>query len=194
MSQGIRFIGVTGPAVAGKDTVAQIICELFGAENLSTGDVLRALARHMYRLPLDAMPTRDQLYPVGNFLRGEIDPAFTVKVCLKQAEFLGIERAVISGMRMLPEARAIQEHGGIVVCVVADPKVRYDRIHARARDVETDDSFEKFVARDDLENRGVDGQGVTAIIEHADLIIENNGDSPEELKKLVREKLAAFLN
>jgi len=193
MNTSIHFIGVTGPAVAGKDTVAQMICELFGAENLSTGDVLRSLARHIYLKPGDYMPVREELFTVGTFLRGEIDPAFTVKVCMKQAQILSIERAVISGMRSLPEAQAIQQQGGIVVGVTADPKVRYDRIHARARDAETTQGFEEFVKRDELENSGIEGNGITAILAHADILIENNSSDPEALRALVREKLAALL-
>src|SRR5260221_3693151 len=140
MSKQIRFIGVTGPAAAGKDTVANMICELFCAENLSTGDLLRTLTRHIYRFLPDFMPTREQLFPVGTFLRAEIDPAFTVQLCMQPAEPLHIERVVISGMRSLAEAQAIQERGGIVVGVSADPRVRYDRIHTRSRDADTGQS------------------------------------------------------
>jgi len=194
MNRPIRFIGVTGPAVAGKDTVAEIICELFDAQNLSTGDALRALARHVYRLPADHMPSREQLFTVGTFIRGEIDKAFTVKLSIEQARILNIPQAVISGMRTLPEAQAIQQEGGIVVVVTADPEVRYKRIKARARDAETAHSFEEFVKRDDLENKGVNGNGITSIIEHADIIIENNGSSRDELKEHIREKLAPLLS
>ncbi len=190
----VRFIGVTGPAAAGKDTVAQMICELFGAENLSTGDVLRSIARHIYRLPADAMPTRDQLFPIGTFLRSEIDPAFTVKVCVEQAKLLNIDRVVVSGMRTLAEAQAVQGAGGIVVGVDADPRVRYERIHSRARDAETSQTFEQFLERDDLENRGVAGNGVTAILQHADLIIMNGGSFEEALKADVHAKLAPLLD
>ncbi len=193
MSKQIRFIGVTGPAAAGKDTVANMICELFGAENLSTGDVLRTLTRHIYRLSPDFMPTREQLFPVGTFLRAEIDPAFTVKLCMQQAELLNIERVVISGMRSLAEAQAIQERGGIVVGVSADPRVRYDRIHTRSRDADTGQSYDDFLKRDELENHGVDGNGVTAILEHADIVIDNNNISEDQLKVLVKEKLSALL-
>ena len=193
MNGPIRFIGVTGPAVAGKDTVAQMICELFGAENLSTGDSLRALVRFVYRKPGDYMPIREEMFTVGTFVREEVDPAFTVKICLKQAEILNIKHAVISGMRTLPEAQAIQTQGGIVVGVTADPQVRYDRIHSRARDAESNDTFADFVKRDNLENEGIDGNGINAILKHADVLIENNTNDIEDLRRRVHEKLAPFL-
>ena len=200
MDKPIRFIGVTGPAVAGKDTVAQMICELFGAENLSTGEVVRSLVRHVYRKPADYMPVRQEMFTVATFLRGDIDPAFTVKVCMKQAQILGIDRAVISGMRGLGEAQAIQAKGGIVVGVTADPKVRYDRIQARARDAETSHSLDEFLKRDNLENEGTvaeDGTpipGINAILERADILVENNTDDLEELRRQVREKLSVLLD
>lgn len=194
MNRPIRFIGVTGPAVAGKDTVADIVCELFDAENLSTGDALRAIARHVYRLPPDHMPSRDHLFTVGTFIRSEIDKAFTVKLSIEQARLLNIPQVVISGMRTLPEAQAIQQEGGIVVAVTADQEVRYKRIRERARDAEAAHTFEEFKERDDRENRGVDGNGITAIIEHADVIIENNGSSLEELKERIRTVLTPLLH
>ena len=194
MDKPIRFIGVTGPALAGKDTVANLICELFGAENLATGDALRALVRYMYRKPPDYMPVRAEQFTVGTFMREEIDPAFTVKVSIKQAEILNLPRVVISGMRALPEAQAIQHHGGIVVGVTADPKLRYERIQARARDAEMGHSLEEFLKRDELENEGINGNGITAILEHADILIENNTSSLDELKELVTQKLDSLLN
>ena len=187
------LIGISGTNAAGKDTVAQMICELFAGENLSTGDVLRSLVRYVYRKPADYMPVREEMFTVGTFVRTEVDPAFTVKICLEQAQILGIKHTVISGMRSLPEAQAVQQHGGIVVCVTADARVRYERVHSRARDAETTQSFEEFLKRDNIENYGIDGNGVTAIIEHADLVIENNGSDPEALRALVREKIAPLL-
>lgn len=194
MNKPIRFIGVTGPAVAGKDTVANMIAELFGAENLSTGDALRALVRFAYNKPGDYMPVREEMFTVGTFVREEIDPAFTIKICMKRAEILNIPRAVLSGMRSLPEARAIQAHGGIVVGVTADPKLRYERIQSRARDAESGDSLEKFLRRDALENEGINGNGINAILEHADVLIENNTNDTETLKAIVREKLEQLLS
>ncbi len=97
-------------------------------------------------------------------------------------------------MRTLPEAQAIQQEGGIVVAVTADPKVRYGRVQARARDAETNHSFEEFLERDKREDKGIDDNGIVAIIEHADVVIENNGSSRVELKEHVREKLASLLS
>jgi len=193
MNKPIRFIGVSGPAASGKDTAAAMICALFGAENTSTGDALRALVRYVYRKPPDYMPSREELFTIGTFVRTEVDPAFTVKICIEQAKILGINRVVMSGLRSLGEAEAIKREGGIIVGVTADPKLRYDRIHARARDAETSQSLEEFLRRDELENRGVDGNGIDAIIEHADVIIENNSTSPSELRELVIAKLESLL-
>jgi dephospho-CoA kinase len=192
MNKPIHFIGVSGPALAGKDTAADIIAELFGAENLATGEIFRVMTRFMHRLPYDVVPPRDQIFPVATFLR-EMDPAFSIKFCMEQAKVLGIERIVMSGLRSIYEAEAIQQHGGLIVGVTAEPHIRYERLQSRARDAEGSRTYEAFLKQDTFENLGVDGRGITSIIEHADVVIDNSGDSLEGLKTQIREKLTPFL-
>ena len=188
-----RLIGLAGTAGAGKDTVAEILCRLYGAENLSTGDFVRSVTRHIYRLAPDFNPVRDQLYEVATFLRTEINPATTVKMCILQAEVLHIDRALITGIRSMGEADAIHAQGGIIIGVDADPKVRYERIFSRQRDSEAQKTFEQFLAQDEHENKGVsetgDGRGVRTIIEGADVLIQNEGNTLAELEAYLCEKL-----
>src|SRR6266496_3172889 len=106
-----QLIGLAGTAGAGKDTVAEIICRLYGAENLSTGDFIRAVTRHIYRLPADFNPVRDQLYEVATYLRTEVNPATTVKMCILQAKELHVACALITGLRSMGEADAIHAQG-----------------------------------------------------------------------------------
>lgn len=192
MKSEVRFIGVAGPAGAGKDAVADVLTKLYGIVNLSTGDALRAVTRYVYRLPADAMPDREQLFTVGTFLRTEFDPAFLVKLCIEQAKILGIERAMMTGLRSLGEAQAIQAAGGIVIGVDAAPRVRYDRIFTRARDAESKKSFEEFLAQDEKENLGVDGKGIRAIVDAADVHIDNVGSSLDTLAAAVRDKMTGY--
>ena len=190
-----KLIGLAGTAGAGKDTVADILCRLYSAENLSTSDFIRAITRYIYRLPADFNPVRDQLFDVATFLRNEVDPAVTVKICILQTQELHIERALISGLRTLGEAEAIRAAGGLIIGVDADPKLRYGRIFARQRDSEAQKTFEQFVAQDEYENRGAsavgEGKGVRAIIDGADVLIDNSGET-EALEPLLREKLDTF--
>jgi dephospho-CoA kinase len=192
MHKDLRIIGVAGTAGAGKDTVADLIARLYNVDNLSTGDVIRSVTRHIYRLPADFNPVRDHLYEVANFLRTEVDPAFTVKICIHQARVLNLKGGILSGLRSMGEADAIRAAGGIIVGVDADPKVRYERIYARQRDTETQKTYDEFLAQDAYENKGLSqtgaGRGIRAIIDSADIVLDNKY-SLEELEAYIKEKL-----
>jgi dephospho-CoA kinase len=191
MDTKVQIIGVAGTAGAGKDTVADLIARLYGVENLSSGDVVRALTRHIYRLPPDFNPVRDQLYDVANFLRNEVDAAIMVKICIHQVQVLGLKGGIISGLRSMGEADAVRAAGGIIVGVDADPRVRYERIHARKRDTETQKTYEQFLKHDAYENKGLSdtgpGRGIRTIIETADILISNDS-SLDTLETRIKEK------
>jgi dephospho-CoA kinase len=192
----LRLIGLAGTAGAGKDTAADILSRMFNMQNLSSGDVVRALTRHVYRLDPTFNPVRDQLYEVANYLRTEINPATTVKVCILQAQVLQLDKAIISGLRSMGEAQAIRDAGGIIVAVDADPRVRYERIYVRGRDAEAQKTMEEFLTQDAYENRGLSdqgpGRGISAIMESADLVIDNSG-TLEELQLELNHKIAPLL-
>jgi cytidylate kinase len=196
MSDQLQLIGVAGTAGAGKDTVAEILCRLFDMQNLSSGDVVRTITRHVYHLPPNFNPVRDQLYQVANYLRTEVDPAVMVKICILEARVQGLKAGLISGLRWMGEAEAIRNAGGIIIGVDADSKVRYDRMYARGRDAETQKTFEEFLAYDDYENRGISdrgpGRGIRSIIDSADVVVTNSG-TLEELELELKHKVAPLL-
>lgn len=178
MNTQIRLIGLAGAAGSGKDMAAEIICREFGAQNLSTGDLIRAITRHIYRLAPDFNPVRDQLFEVATFIRNEIDPATTVKLCILQARELHIELALLSGLRTVGEADALKAAGGVIIGIDADPRVRYERIYSRKRDTESNKTYEEFLIQDAFENDGVSnsgaGRGIRHIVARADAVITNN--------------------
>lgn len=196
MTNSVHLIGIAGPAGAGKDLISDIICRMYGAENLSTGDFVRAVTRHVYRLPHEFSPVRDQLYEVANFMRTRVDPAITVKMCILQAEVLGIKIALVTGLRSMGEADAIRAAGGIVLAVDANPRIRYERIHNRKRDAESKRTFEEFLEQDAYENKGLSetgaGRGIRAIVDTADVSIANNG-SFETIEQEIKAKLDPYL-
>ena len=191
-----KLIGVAGTAGVGKDTVAEMLSRMFGLRNLSSGDVVRAITRHVYHLSPDVNPVRDQLYDVANYLRNEIDPAIMVNICILEAKVRQLNGGIISGLRSMGEAEAIKKAGGIIIGVDADPKIRYERMYARGRDAETQKTFEQFLSQDEFENRGLSdtgpGRGIRTIIDNADIIIRNEG-SIEELEAQLRDKVGPAL-
>ncbi len=190
------LIGVAGTAGAGKDTVAEMIGRIFSLQNLSMGDAVRAITRHVYHLPPEVNPVRDQLYEVANYLRNEVDPAVMVKICILEAKAQKLEGGIISGLRSMGEADAIRKSGGIIIGVEADPRVRYDRIYSRGRDAETQKTFEEFLKQDEYENRGISdsgpGRGIRHIIDSADVVIQNDS-TLEALEQQIQEKITPLL-
>lgn len=197
MQQKLRLIGVAGTAGAGKDTVADLVSQMFSLQNLSSGDFVRAITRYVYQLPHDFNPARDQLYQVANYLRTEINPAALVKLCILQVQVLQLPGGVISGLRSMGEAQAVRQAGGIIVGIDADPHVRYGRMTARRRDTEAQWTLEEFLKQDEYENRGLSdsgpSRGIRAIIDSADAVVTNSG-TLEDLKLELTTKVAPLLH
>jgi len=196
MNSSLKLIGLAGTAGSGKNTATELLTKLFGFKDLNTSDAVRAITRHVYHLPPDFNPVRDQLYVVANYMRNEVHPATMVKICILEAQALNLDRGAISGLRSMGEADAIREAGGIIIGVDADPKIRYERIFSRGRDTEAQKTYEQFLEQDEYENRGLSdsgpGRGIRYIIDSADVVIKNEG-SMEDLEREIREKVAPLL-
>lgn len=185
----MKIIGLTGTAGSGKDTVAELLCELHGMHEFNTSDFVRAVTRYIYDLPHDSSPIRDQLFETANALR-KLNQATTVEMGLVQAKGRDFEVQLITGLRSVGEADAVREAGGIIIGVDADPKIRHERIKSRLRDKESERTYEEFLAQDEHENKGIgDGpsRGIRSIIDDADILITNEGtleDLKEQIQKL----------
>jgi len=192
----LHLIGLAGTAGSGKDTAAELLCTMFGMQNLSTSDALRAITRYTYNMPADVLPVRQQLFEVGTFMRTTINPATLVQLCILQAQVLQLNRAVISGLRSMGEAEAILAAGGTIVAIDADSRVRYERMFSRARDADAQKTLEEFLLQDERENKGISdrgpGRGIRSIVDSADIVIVNNG-SLEELKQELNHKIGPML-
>lgn len=192
----ITLLGVAGTAGSGKDSATDMICQFYGATNISTSDFIRAVARHVYDLPPDFNPVRDQLFELATFLRNEVNPATTIKLCIFKARAQNVKLAVLSGLRSMGEAEAVRQAGGIIIGVDADPRIRYERIHSRQRDTESQKTFEQFLEQDTFENNGVSstgpGRGISSVLEYADIMLHNDG-TWEDLEKQIHEKLDLLL-
>ena len=191
----MKLFGIAGTSGSGKDTVADIIAEVFDMHQFSTSDYVRAVTRYIFDLEPDASPIRDQLFEVATELR-KLNPASTVNMGIVQARERDFGKQLITGLRSVGEAAAIREQGGIIIGVDAAPEIRHERIKARARDAESERNYEEFLHQDEHENEGVgegDMRGIKYVIEDADIIIENNG-TLDELREQITAKLAQHLS
>lgn len=169
MSTSDRIIlGLTGHPSCGKDTIAEWFIEHRDFAHISTSDLLREYIQENNLGGID----RENMSAVGTRLRAEKGPDFLVKQALERN---ASAKLIISGIRALPEAEAIQRAGGKILVVTAPLEVRYERAKQRGR-IGDDVSFEAFVAIEEKEssNSNPNAQNVNAIAAMADIVINND--------------------
>jgi dephospho-CoA kinase len=84
----------------------------------------------------------------------------------------------------------LKKAGGVMVFVDADPKIRYERMRGRARDAETELTFEEFLANEQKEISGAktaSDQNLDAVKKMSDLYLENNGTKDEFFETAIGE-------
>ena len=96
---------------------------------------------------------------------------------------------VIESLRAMAEVVTLKKYGGVLWCVDADQKIRYERVQARASESDKI-SFEEFADHEALEMHDPDPHGMqkAEVIASADLTFMNNG-TVEELQTKVEEVL-----
>jgi dephospho-CoA kinase len=175
----MMILGITGHAVAGKDTVSEYLVKKHGFQFVSTGD----LVREEVKLRGLGEPTRDLLIKVGTEMRTAEGPDVLIKRGLKR--YADAKRIVFGGVRALPESRYIQEQGGKIISIQAPAELRFKRSQLRGRkgDGET---FAEFMAKEKIEgdNKNLSAQNINGVIAEADFTIDNSGTF-EELYLLV---------
>jgi hypothetical protein len=121
-------------------------------------------------------------YPGGVVDVGLLDYWFRVGVMPDNLQPKGL---VIGSIRGTGEAERLQNFGGQLIAVDADPKIRYQRLHGRGR---ADDSisYEQFLAKEagDLAKGQTDPTkfGMAAVIARADITLTNDTASIDEFK------------
>lgn len=164
-----EVIGLSGTFAAGKDALAEWLAENRAYQHVSTGDMVREAALERY-----GDIERPTLVRVGQELRQESGPGVLAVRALDKGRPLAI-----SGIRTAGEVEAIKSAGGVMVFVDADPRVRYERMQARARDKEAKLSYEDFMAREQREleiKADTSEQNIGIVKSLSDLTLDNSGD------------------
>lgn len=178
------IIGITGTNGAGKGTVVDYLVSKKGFKHYSARAlIVEEIERR--GLPVD----RSSMNLVGNDLRTKHGPAYIAETYAARAKEEGVD-AVIESIRVVAEAVYIKEHGGKILVVDADPKVRYERVVLRGSSTDKVD-FETFLEQ---ERREMDAKeswnmNIGGVMQMADLRIENNG-TLEELHKQIERAFA----
>lgn len=179
-----KFIGLVGESGAGKDTVAGKL-QAKGMKVISLSTEVRRYAQEQGYTNC----TRSDLQEIANEARRIYGPGFFAEQAVRHLDPT-TDQAVFVGMRNLAEVEMLrntinqpgQEGSFVMVAVVADPEVRFERI-SRRRDPSDPLTWEDFETCDKRES-GTDSneahcQQNHACIEAADYRLVNNGTEKE---------------
>lgn len=184
----MKIIGLAGTNGSGKDLVGQILARDYGYLFISITDILRdELKRRGLAIE------RENMRLVGNEWRRNIGLGVLVDkaVDIYEPQADKYKGLVVASLRNHGEVDQVYELGGRVVWVDADPKIRYQRVAARARDAESQMSYAEFLAEEQAEMERSGDEATLSLAEvkaMSDVFIENNG-SISDLKNIVKEKL-----
>jgi len=176
------IIGLTGKNAAGKGEVAKFLQDR-GFYYASLSDELRAELKHR-KLAL----TRDHLTRIGNELREKHGPGVLAERIQKTLR--DSRNTVVDSFRSPGEVESFRRRKDFVLwAVIADPKIRFERIKSRGREKDPD-TLAHFVAveRREAHNTDPSKQSLDACERLADQRVPNNG-SFEDLHR----RLAALL-
>lgn len=179
----MSIIGITGAFGSGKSTAAAII-ESQGYKKIYLSSFLEKEAEDK-GLPM----TRHTLQNLGNKLREENGPGILMKMALKAMR--NEEKVVIDGLRNLGEVEELKKHSGVLLAIVADRKVRYERLKAiKRRETLNLNLFRSLDLRDLGVNEKITGLQTGLCIALADVFVDSNSSMSnfrKDILKFLRE-------
>ncbi len=189
--KGVTLYGVAGTNGSGKDSLMNLLAE-HGFLLFNTGDALREISQAVFN-SVDRGGGESPVGRLGNAFRTAYPSGMTELGLLKwwaRVAVLPVEMwpkgLAIGSLRGTGEVRRLKELGGKLIVVDADPRVRYDRLTKRGRG-DDNITFEQFLDKEAQEMAV--GQtdpakfGMAAVIDEADIRIENNGNDIEAFKR-----------
>lgn len=182
------LLGLGGTNGSGKDTVAQILVDKHGFMFISTSNLLRKEAESR-GLSTD----RENLRTISAEWRRQYGLGVLVDRAVEEfknnpGSYIGL---VVSSLRNPAEADAIHEHGGKMVWVDADPKVRFDRLSSRGRQDDPKD-LNKFIKDEQAEMQHSGDEATLSLsgVKHrSDVTIINEGNNLDLLNQTITELL-----
>lgn len=193
-----KIIGVGGTNGSGKDTVGKILAAAHNYLFISVTELLREECRRR-GLPVE----RENLRAISAEWRREDGLGVLCERSIAEYEKVKdkYDGVVMASLRNPGEADSVHEHGGTVLWVDADARVRYDRIQAnavtRGRTEEDSKTFEQFVAEEEAEMHAsgdaatLDMAGVKA---KADIFLDNGGNDLVAFQGAIEEVLGLKVN
>ena len=162
-----EVIGLAGGMCSGKDSWADFFQQEFGYDHRSTSDVARAYIRDKDL----GEPTRDLTREVATQLRATHGTEYLLRQAIEAADS---QRIIISGIYVVPEAMYLKKVGGSIVSILADDKLRFERMAKRAREGELPELEEyRRLMDNDLNSQHTD-QRLSDVMDLADFSIDGS--------------------
>ncbi len=172
-----RIIGITGAFGSGKTTAAKYL-ENKGYKVVALSQPLEkeALKR---KLPL----TRKVLQDIGNEWREVYGSGILATKALSSVK--NNEKIVIDGLRNLGEVEVLRKNKGVLLAVVADRDIRFERLRKlKRREKLTKSLFRSLDLRDLGVDEKITGLQTALCIALADVYIDSNSDMKDFERKL----------
>ena len=147
----MKVIGFAGTNSAGKDTVADYICEKYSYKKITIGDIIRA------RLAAEGVTKIDRVV-AGEYQKKFVDKYgkdYWIKEVISEIKKKGWKKAVISGLRYPIDVTVPKKEFGkdfMSILVDADPQIRFERVVSRGR-YDAPKNLEEFKKQEDYENK-----------------------------------------
>lgn len=174
------LLGITGTDGAGKGVVVSILMRKYQFVHYSSRFFIEE------ELAREGLPaTREQLRLTANKMRAAEGDDVVVARALRARAIANPERSIIESIRTLAEVETLRAHGGVLLAVDAEVRVRYKRVIGRGSSTDQV-SFADFVEHELLESNDTDPHGMqrAKVMDAADYTIMNNG-TLEELEQAV---------
>lgn len=180
----MRVIGLFGLIGSGKDTVADHLAQKYGYNVIIMGDIIREFCTQR-----GLEPTRDNMLLVQREQVQKYTIKWFAEEVIRRIRIAGWQKVVIGGMRR-PEDAEVPKHAFgkdfILIQVDADPKIRFERMRARAR-VGDPKTLEEFLHQEELDKKAFDFAKLKTYIDYT---VTNNGTLEElhvQVDKLLKK-------
>lgn len=169
-----RLVGISGPSGAGKGVAGDHLAK-FGFMHVSTSDVLhteatrRGLNHERATLSEIHADLRKEYGSLGALVLNGIEQ-------WKEQSELYEAGVVLSGLRVLGDARELKNQNGILLFVDAPVATRHARVVVRNRDTEAAMSVAEFTEHDKIEllgHRGPERPHLRAVEAVSDVVLQN---------------------
>jgi dephospho-CoA kinase len=181
----MRIIGVVGKNGSGKDEILKYLRTKYAIPFLSTGDIVREMAREK-----GVEPTRENLKVISEQCFRDMGKGCFVKLVVERIRCHGYQISGISGIRSSDDVKILKDmlgHEFILVSVtVSDTHKRYHRMLNRGEERDPQ-SYDQFMKQDRDEEALFHIQDAER---QADYCINNDGtlsDMHNAIEKLVRD-------